>query len=338
MAGWIDAIEAKARIIHQELQSARELARRMGQEPEEITSAYMEMLAKLYREDFSYALLADNADLIARYRGPGVAHREPPVSLVTTVFGKLRAEIQKVAKAIAGMEEKKVRWPADLDPQLAGVTYGSLVVGMRVPRPGDVGADGQAVLPGVSDDLYRAVQTAVQSLPAIPRLIQDGQISDEIYEQFPDPAVRDTVMVAAKRLAPSAQNKAISELFLSGPQPDEDLGPAQALTKQSRQILGRSLNTPSSRRLKSNGEFEGVVREVDLDARRFEIRGRGGSSGMRCIYEPLYDGDIIGLLNAAVRVKGSYEAAADEQPRLVRVEQITVTRRPGQQLELEVES
>jgi hypothetical protein len=286
MAGWIDAIEAKARIIHQELQSARELARRMGQEPEEITSAYMEMLAKLYREDFPYALLADNADLIARYRGPGVAHREPPVSLVTTVFGKLRDEIQKVAKAIAGMEEKKVRWPADLDPQLAGVTYGSLVVGMRVPRPGDVGADGQAVLPGVSDDLYRAVQTAVQSLPAIPRLIQDGQISEAIYEQFPDPAVRDTVMVAARRLAPSAQNKAISELFLSGPLPDEDLGPAQALTKQSRQILGRSLNTPSSRRLKGNGEFEGVVREVDLDARRFEIRGRGPAAACAASMSP----------------------------------------------------
>jgi hypothetical protein len=26
-----------------------------------------------------------------------------------------------------------------------------------------------------------------------------------------------------------------------------------------------------------------LVREVDLDARRFEIRGRGASSGMRCI-------------------------------------------------------
>ena len=266
MGGWIEAIEAKARIIHQELQAARELARRMGQEPEEITSAYLEMLAKLYREDFSYALLADNADLIARYRGPGVAHREPPVSLVTSVFGKLRDEIQKVAKAIAGMEEKKVRWPADLDPQLAGLTYGSLVVGMRVPRPGDVGADGQAVLPGVSDDLYRAVQTAVQSLPAIPRLIQDGEISEAIYEQFPDPAVRDTVMVAARRLAPSAQNKAISELFLSGPQPDDDLGPVQALTKQSRQIIGRSLNTPSSRRMKTNGEFVSGDNEVGRSA------------------------------------------------------------------------
>ncbi len=92
-------------------------------------------------------------------------------------------------------------------------------------------------------------------------------------------------MVAAKRLAPSAQNKTISELFLSGPQPSEELGPAQALTKQSRQILLRSLNAPSNRRMKANGEFEGVVREVDLDARRFEIRGRGASVGMRCSYE-----------------------------------------------------
>jgi hypothetical protein len=88
--------------------------------------------------------------------------------------------------------------------------------------------------------------------------------------------------------------------------------------------------------MKANGEFEGVVREVDLDARRFEIRGRGASVGMRCIYEPAYDGQIIGMLNAAVRVKGSYEAAADEQPRLVRVEQITVTRPPDMQLVLGV--
>jgi len=121
------------------------------------------------------------------------------------------------------MEEKKVRWPADLDPQLAGVTYGSLVVGMRVPRPGAMLGRMARRLPGVSDGLYRVVQTAVQSLPAIPCLIQDGQISEAIYEQFPDPAVRDTVMVAARPLAPSAQNKAISELFLSGSQPDDDL-------------------------------------------------------------------------------------------------------------------
>lgn len=43
------------------------------------------------------------------------------------------------------------------------------------------------------------------------------------------------------------------------------------------------------------------------------------------------------MLNADVRVKGSYEAAADEQPRLARAEQITVNRPPDQQLELGAE-
>lgn len=36
------------------------------------------------------------------------------MSLVTDLFGRLRKEIQLVAKAIAGMDKKKVRWPANL--------------------------------------------------------------------------------------------------------------------------------------------------------------------------------------------------------------------------------
>lgn len=338
MGSWLDALEARAQLIHQEILGASKLAIRRGADPQAFTEPLYEELHRLYRDNFSYAQLADNSDLIARYRGPGVAHREPPFSLVTGVFKELREEIQKVAKAIAGMEEQKVRWPADMDPQLAGLTYGSLVVGMRVPRPGDVGANGQAMLPGVSDDLYEAVQQAVQSLPAIPRLIINGRISDAIHERFPDPAVRDTVMVAARRLSPSARNKAINELFLSGPLAGEEREPLQALTKQSRKIIGLSLDDPGSRRFRGSGEFDGIMREVDLDARRFEIRGRGASSGMRCIYEPVYDGSIVAMLNASVRVRGSYEAAADEQPRLVRVEQITVIEPPDQQLELVVGS
>lgn len=40
MGGWIDAIEGKARIIHQELLAARELAVRMGKNPDEIGSLF----------------------------------------------------------------------------------------------------------------------------------------------------------------------------------------------------------------------------------------------------------------------------------------------------------
>ena len=339
MGSWVEALEARARLIHQEITGAQRLAERKGIDPQAFTAPLYAELNRLYRDNYAYAQLADHADLIARYRGPGVVNREPPISLVTTLFGKLKEEIRSIAKAIAGMEAaSRARWPVDLDPQLTGISHGSLVVGMRVPRPGDLGADGQIQLPGVSDALYGAVQAAVQSLPAIPGLIQHGQLSDAIHEQFPDPAVRDTVMVAARRLAPSSQYRAINALFLNAPQQGEDGAAAQPLTRQSRAILASCLESPSPQRFQGTGSFEGLVRAVDLDARRFEIRGIGSSRGIRCIYEPQYSQLVGGLLDAAVVVRGHYEATPDQQPRLVRVEEISVTREPNRQLGLELDT
>ena len=332
MGGWINAIEAKARIIHQELQSARELALRMGQEPDAISGPYLDMLAKLYREDFAYASLADQADLVARFTGPGVARPEPPVSLVTGAFSKLRTQIQHIAKSIAGLEDKKVRWPEHLDPHLSGLAYGSLVVGMRVPRPGEVDSQGQLVLEGVTDGLYAAVRDAVRSLPVIPRLIQEEGVSDEVYSLFPDPAVRDTVMLAAQKLAPSKSSKGITDLFLSCPG-EEEIAPPP-LTKKSREILRQSLNQPSSKRSSGTDSFEGVVREIDLDALRFEIRGTRYQRGIRCIYDERHKGQAREILDCTVRVSGSFEAAADEQPRLVAVEAIKILKRPEKQMDL----
>jgi hypothetical protein len=54
-------------------------------------------------------------------------------------------------------------------------------------------------------------------LPLIPRLIKDEAVSEDVYSLFPDPAVRNTVMVAAQKLAPTPRSKAITELFLSCP-------------------------------------------------------------------------------------------------------------------------
>jgi len=249
------------------------------------------------------------------------------------VTSKLRTQIQKIAKAIAGLsEEKRVRWPADLDPYLSGLAYGSLVVGMRVPRPDDVGAQGQLVLEGVTDGLYEAVRQAVCSLPLIPRLIKDEAVSEDVYSLFPDPAVRDTVMVAAQKLAPTPRSKAITELFLSCPG-ESQVAPA-ALTRKSGKILQRSLDQASGQRFRGTDAFEGVVREIDLDALRFEIRGARYQRGIRCIYDERHKGQAREILDCTVRVSGSYEAAADEQPRLVAVEAIEILKRPGKQMDL----
>ena len=333
MSSWTDAVESKARIIHQELQAAMELAKRMGQDPEKIASPYYAMLARLYREEYPIASLADHADLVARFSGPGVIGHEPRISLVTNAFAKLRDQIQHIAKSIAGLDgEKKVRWPSDLDPCLSGLAYGSLVVGMRVPRPGEINMEGQLVLPGVTDGLYHAVRDAVRSLPIIPGLIKEDGISDEVYSLFPDPAVRDTVMVAARELAPTSRNKAITDLFLSSP---GDPQPTQAaLTKQSREVLRKTLLEPAKQRSSGRDTFEGVVREIDLDAFRFEIHGHCYPRGIRCIYEDHHKLLAKTILDCTVRVSGSYEAAANEQPRLVMVETIEILREPALQLGL----
>jgi hypothetical protein len=254
------------------------------------------------------------------------------VSLVTGAFSKLRTQIQHIAKSIAGLEDKRLRWPEHLDPHLSGLAYGSLVVGMRVPRPGEVDSQGQLVLEGVTDGLYAAVRDAVRSLPAIPRLIKEEGVSDEVYSLFPDPAVRDTVMLAAHKLAPSKSSKGITDLFLSCPGEEESAPPP--LTKKSREILRQSLNQPSSKRSSGEDSFEGVVREIDLDALRFEIRGARYQRGIRCIYDDRHKPMIKKILDHTVRVSGSYEAGENEQPRLVSVETIEVLRRPDEQIGL----
>ena len=76
------------------------------------------------------------------------------------------------------------------------------------------------------------------------------------------------------------------------------------------------------------------MREIDLDALRFEIRGARYQRGIRCIYDDRHKGHAGEILNCTVRVSGSYEASADEQPRLVEVETIEILKQPEKQMDL----
>lgn len=166
-------MQARARLIHQEIAGAQVLAQRKGLDPNVFTAPLYDELARLYRDNFACALLADQADLVARYGGSGVVdNHEPPLSLLSCLFGKIKEKARAIARAIAGRESCS-----------------------QLPSLWDLAGDGQAV------------QTAVQSLPAIPGLIQDGQMGDAIQEQFTDPAEHVPVMVTPGRLAPSAQCK-----------------------------------------------------------------------------------------------------------------------------------
>lgn len=315
MGAWMDSVEARARIIHDQAAAARALASRSHGDPNEFARPYLDVLSRLYRDEFQFAQLVDSSDLVARFAGPAVSHGDPPVSIVTSMFSNLRKQIQGIAKSIVGLTtDERVRWPTDLDPRLSGVARGSLVVGIRIQSDGVDGVSGQRPLPGVSEPVLQAVRVAVRSVAAVPQFVGGDGVDEAIEEAFPDPAVRDTVMVAASRLAPTGRRGIDSLAFYGPDDPGEE---AKPLTVRSRKILKGAVAQPV--RVGGQGSFIGVVREIDLDAKRFEIRHVADVGAIRCVYGPHMEDTARQILDKPVRVKGRYETLANRKPRLIEV-------------------
>ena len=91
-------------------------------------------------------------------------------------------------------------------------------------------------------------------------------------------------------------------------------------------------------RISGTGSFEGIVREIDLDAHRFEIRRVQGGGSIRCVYAPQQQERVHQILDALIRVSGSYETQEDSQPRLVVVDSIEILRGPEEQLRIDLEN
>ena len=327
MSSWTDSVESKAAIIHSQIAAARVLAEKHGGNADDVSARYFALLRTLYEDEFPFARMADASDLVARFQGPSVDLEQPPVTVVSYVFRDLRDQIRSIAKAIVGLtSDHRLRWPAELDPQLAGLARGSLLVGLKVPRPTDENQTGQILLPEVSEQVFNSVRSAVRSLSAIAKHVREDSVDDAIREEFPDPAIRDTVMVAASRLAPTGK-RGINSVVFYGPERDQ-IEP-RALTSRSRAVLIRALARPV--KVKSSGIFEGTVREIDLDARRFEIRGVTSAGAIRCVYENKLDKLVREILDARVSVSGSYETIGNQVPRLVQVGAIKLVKSTPEQ-------
>lgn len=178
MGIWTETIERKARIIHEQMSSARRLAELNGGNIEAVSDHYLKLLAQLYGEEYSFAQIADSSDLVARFVGPAVAKRDPSVSLVTSVFANLREQIRGIAKSIAGLSDVRTRWPAELDPRLSGIAQGSLVVGINVPPPSNIDQYGQHIIEGVSGHIYESVRSAVRSIADVASYVEEQGVSN----------------------------------------------------------------------------------------------------------------------------------------------------------------
>jgi hypothetical protein len=328
MGVWTDAVNRRALLIHEQLSAALKVAEHSDIDKRILTQPYLDLLNSLYSEEYPFAQIADTADLVAHFDGPAVSLQEPSVSLVASAFTDIRNQIRGIAKSVAGLSNaRRSKWPSELDPFLSGIAHGSLVIGVRVPTPDDSKESSHLSLPNVTEQLYQSVRSAVISLSSISRFIETDKVSEAITEFLPDPAVRDTVMVAASKLAPSGR-KGITKISLIGPCAEDRQG--GALTPESRKVLHRSLSKPG--KISGSGTFDGVVRQVDLDSRRFEIRRVHGAGAIRCMYEPKHGSIVKKILDSRVAVEGDYEVSEDSQPRLIQVRSINVISTPAEQL------
>ena len=326
MGAWTDAVEAKARIIHGQMLAARTLANSNGAAPDGVERPYLDLLNELYRNEFLFAQLVDSSDLVARFEGPALSGRDPTISIVTWMFSSLRKQIQGIAKSIAGLEsDERVRWPMEFEPQLSGIAPGSLVVGLRIQSPDADTSKAQTSIPSLSEPVVQAIRQAVKDIASIGRYVHEEGVDDSIAEAFPDPAVRDALMVAASKLAPTGRRGVEALAFY---RPDTNDAEARPLTPRSRKVLNSAVKRPV--RASGSGSFVGIVRAIDLDARRFEIRHVQDIGAIRCVYAKNVEESVRKILDTRVRVTGQYETLPNRKPRLINVSSMEIFVEPTQ--------
>ncbi len=321
-SSWVRLVEKKAAIIFDQIVTLRSLARRNDISLDGADRPYFDLLNQLYREEFPLAHLIDASDLVARFEGASISETSTPAKVVTSVVSGLRDQIRIIAKAIAGLNSD-LPWPDSLDPLLTGIARGSLVIGVSIPSNRDEEFDEgkQSELPALPDPVLDAVKEAVGRVAVVARYVRADRVDDSIEEEISDPAVRDTVLVAASKLAPTSRSR-VDKLILF--QPDVPAKEGIPLTAESRNVLRKAVAQPV--KVRNAATFTGTVRAIDLDAGRLEIRHvkeiDGGS--IRCIYPKESVGSEREILDREVRVHGRYEQHVDGKPRLMEAVKLDV--------------
>jgi len=312
---WVDNIEAKARILHDQIAGMRVLAAEHGLDPEEASAPYYGLLRELYENDLPFARVLDSSDLVLRAEGPAADDESPRLKVLTDLFSGLRDQVGHISRALAGLGDSIPGKDIGVELGLTGLARGSVVLGVRLRRPGERASGEQQALPGYDEELFIATRSAVRQLAKVTRYLSDeGLDNDGLAQLVPDPATRDVILTAIHKLSPTGR-KGVDKVTLTTS--DDPANPI-ALTLKSRKMLASSLAEPV--REETHGSFTGVVREIDLDARRFEIRKVKGPGALRVVYDPATVPRPKELLDVEVKVFGRIAKDARGRPRLMMME------------------
>ena len=188
---WVANLEAKARIVHGQLNAALRLSEKHGDSTDLTSETYLEMIREIYQQEFALAELMDAADLLICYEGNPDTCEAPDMELLGNKLTAIGQSLKQLARSVVGLHEgaELVR-QFDFDPRLAGVSKDGLLVGVQVPPCPEAA------------QIRQFVYDAVCGLARVADHIEGAAVTDGMLAEFPDPAMRQAVLTAALSLAP----------------------------------------------------------------------------------------------------------------------------------------
>jgi hypothetical protein len=299
---WTQSARARVRDVQDSLLAAAEWARESGADAattDLLVQPYRELLDNLYERDMPLAKLADQSDLLLHVHGTAASGPTPRVSVVTRVLTQTRDEVTRLAKQLGGV--KSVRVPAALDMGLVGIANGSLFVGFSAVDATDA-----------ADLTRRAVDTICE----VSGLVAGDATLLDLAKAFPDPAARDMAVAAVRHLSPSGL-AGISAIDVLGRRVARTI----ALTTETRRHA-RGLMAQPAESTSKKVTYVGTIRELDLDASRFEVRNIDGHpDDVRCAHE-IDEQEIKQYVDRRVRVTGTPEYGPQKTVRLLWVDEV----------------
>lgn len=322
MTAWADQVRGQTRLVINQIAEMR--ARLPQGTGEQALETYYRMLEDLFEKDLRLAQLRDDSDLLLRAEGEAFLH-DPKLQLVTSIFSNVTNQVTGLAKAILGVRAEGAVTPSMVDLGLSGIAKGSLYFGLKAQTP-----DLIAPLLGEADAIFDSTKRALKIIDDVAHIVEvdDEHVSVEaVSEIVEDPKVRDAAMVAVQRISPSGRRGFDSVSVSGGKKSPAELRPSH------RRAIRESLDKPVIRG--EEIQFTGQVREIDLDAFRFELRGIADHQirDLRCAYRGVEGVQPRKLLGSTVRVRGLVERSANDIPRLMSIRELTIVRDAPDHLE-----
>lgn len=316
----VSSLHHRAQIVHEQIALALIAQRDSGMDMSGVISTYTSLLSEMYSESLPLARLLDTSDLILHAEGPAARHHAAGTGAVAWLCGEAERRIRQLGMAALKLTGNTAQAAEqDLRVLLNGLAPGSLYLGFSVDSATRM-ASSQETL-NLSDGSHSELDTirdAVRMLPQVQQFVGDESVDKEITEAIEDPQVRDAMLMAAYHLSPTGR-RGIHTVEISAPRSNEKPG---IFTNRERVVLRESaLRSPLMGNTK-RGSFVGVLREIDLDARRFHLRDVPDVGSVRCVLGELSAETARKLIGHGVKVTGDYESDASGRPRLIRVEHV----------------